>query len=70
MRCFFCLVSLVSRQILLDDCSALLAHLDDVVAPSVLDGLMEGQGDSAWGDVESAARHHLVTAIDGDGHHG
>lgn len=65
-----CLITLLLWQILLDDLTALVAHLDDVVAASVLDRLMEGERDGTRGDVEGATGHDLVAAVDTDGDYG
>ena len=63
-------VALLLGQVLLDDGATGVTHLGDVVAASVLDGLVEGERDSPRSDVKGAAGHHLVTAVDGDGHNG
>ena len=43
-----------------------MAHQGYVVATIVLYRLVEGEGDGARSDVEGAAGHHPVTAVDGD----
>ena len=61
-------VALFRGQVLLDDFTALCTHLGDVVAASVLDGLMEGKSDGARRYIEGAAWHDAIAAIDGDRH--
>lgn len=64
------LVTHVGWEVALDDLAALMAHLHDVVASRVLNGFMEREGDSTRSDIERAAGHYLVAAVDSNGYHG
>ena len=64
-------VAHVLGQVLLDDGAVWRWWLTWAMSlPPDADGLVEGQCDGARGDVERAARHDLVTAVDGDGNDG